>query len=163
MGTFLIIVAGLAIVLTGDVPSVALLLLGVALVSGVLGGLLTALGLRRRPDLLAAEAGVEADALGVRLSYLGVTSEVAWSAFRRVRDTGTALLFDFGTGAVTFVPCRAFDTAQLAALRGLARDGGVLDRRGSAGPMMSGVMMGALAAIVFIIVVVAIGVQTAPA
>ena len=159
MGTFMVVLGAAAAILAGDVLSVLIAILGILLVSGLVGGTLSALGLRRRQDLLAHDARVRADPSGVRLSYLGVTSDATWPAFRRVRDTGEDFLFDFGTGAVTFVPSRAFSVGELAAFRQLMRNASVLDRRSSIGPMLSGIVVGALVAGVFMAVIIVLASQ----
>ena len=118
-------------ILQGDLLSVAFGALAVGFVTGGIPGALTMVMAGRRPDILAMEQRLEIDGAGVRMTSERLSSNATWAYFRRVRETYTAFLFDFGTGAMTFVPKRALDLEQRAAVRKIAAREGKLDRRSS--------------------------------
>ena len=118
-------------ILQGDLFTVAFGALALGFVTGVIPGALTMFMAGRRPDILTMEQHVVIDAAGVRMSSERASSTATWAMFRRVRETGSAFLLDFGTGAMTFVPKRALDFEQRAAVREIAARAGKLDRRSS--------------------------------
>ena len=117
--------------LQGDLLTIAFGAFALGFITGVIPGALTVFMAGRRPDLLAMEKRVEIDGAGVRSTSERLSSNATWSYFRRVRETDTAFLLDFGTGAMTFVPKRALDLGQRASVRDIAPREGKLDRRSS--------------------------------
>ncbi len=118
-------------ILQGDPFTVAFGALALGFVTGIIPGAITMFMAGRRPDILTLEQHVIIDATGVRMSSERASSTATWAMFRRVRETGSAYLLDFGTGAMTFVPKRALDHEQRAAVREIAARAGKLDRRSS--------------------------------
>jgi hypothetical protein len=118
-------------ILQGDPFTVAFGALALGFVTGVIPGALTMFMAGRRPDILTMEQRVVIDAAGVKMSSERASSTATWAMFKRVRETVTAFLLDFGTGAMTFVPKRALDVEQRAAVRQIAAREGKLDRRSS--------------------------------
>lgn len=66
---------------------------------------------RKRPDLLIAEIEISIDDAGVRMRSPMASSEQSWQVFRRCRDLGDYLMFDFGTNAGMPIPKAAFTPA----------------------------------------------------
>lgn len=109
-----------------DITSIALAVVGIGLSTGWLSGLIVMLNTRRRPDLLAREHVLHADAAGIRWVAPESTSDTAWGFYRRIREMRGDFLLDTGTGAATFVPKHGLTTGQAETFRHLARQAGLL-------------------------------------
>ncbi len=118
-------------ILMGDWTVIGFVLFAVGFVTGLIPGAIMAFMAGRRPDLLSLEQRVVIDGEGVRMASERATSTSTWSLFKRVRETRTAFLLDFGTGAATFVPKRALDAREQATLVAIAMDAGKMDHRSS--------------------------------
>ena len=136
--------------LVADPAAIAFALFSIGFATGVLPGNLSAGMASRRRDLLALETHVEIDATGVRMANERTASMATWSTFRRIRDTPTAFALDFGTGAGTFVPKRAMDAPERAAVRRIAVRVGKYDRASSWRWPAIGVAFGAVTTLVVV-------------
>lgn len=110
---------GLVAIINGDPLGVLMIVFGVSLVTGIYVVPFVWLMARRRADLVLAEVDVVADATGFTMTTAVSTTRLAWSVYRRVRETGDAFLFDSGLGRTVFILKRGADQQQLHALRAL--------------------------------------------
>jgi hypothetical protein len=136
--------------LMGDLTVIAFALFVLSFLTGVLPAAIMTFMAGRRPDLLALEQHVVIDMDGVRMASERATSTSTWTMFKRVRETGTAYLLDFGTGAATFVPKRALDRDQLATIRSIAEAVGKFDRRSSWYWATVGIGLGSIATVILL-------------
>jgi hypothetical protein len=121
---------------------------GAAFLSGYAAGGLSALAASRRPDLVRAPMEFRATRDGVVMTASKGRSEARWSMYKRVIETGSTVLFDFGTGAASMVPSRAFTAEERGRLRGWAESAGVLDRSPAWRPMAVGIALGIVGVLV---------------
>jgi hypothetical protein len=109
--------------------------------------------MRRRPDLLFSEQRLRTGDDGIEMTTPVSSGRVAWTAFRRVREVPGTFLLDYGTGANSVIPTRAFDDATREAFRDLVASKGKLDRSSGWSSAIKGTALGAAAAVVFFVVV----------
>lgn len=102
MGAF-ILGAGTISFAKGDVPSLALALLGASMVSGTFSAPFVWFGIRRRRELFVVDTAVTADAHGIETTIPLASAKREWAVFRRSRETSDAFLLDPGTGGTVFV------------------------------------------------------------
>lgn len=141
----------LTILLTGDWTSLWFLAFGLALLTGVYCLPFIWLSIRRRPDLLLSEQRVRVTDDGVEMSTPLTSGQIAWDAFRRVREVPGTFLLDFGTGASALIPTRMLDEVSRRAIRDLAAAKGKLDRSSGWEAAIKGFVVGAAAAVVFFV------------
>ena len=143
----------------GDSTGLVFLVVGLVVLTGYPVGALSAFLGSRRWDLMRAPVELTASPSGVRAVMAMVTTDAAWSTYKRVRLTTRSLIFDLGTGAITLAPRRVFTHAELAAVVGWARDAGIFDRSTPLRPFVLGAALGlAFNVLVFGMVVVAVNV-----
>jgi hypothetical protein len=155
IGAFLVATSLIGI-LNGDLLSVAALLLGLAILTGLYCVPFVLWATRRRADLLLAEQNLAIDGWGVRSSTLVASSQQAWPTFRRVRELTDGFMLDYGTGAAALVPKHAFDAVSIERFREFALGAGKLDASPAWEARVKGIVIGAGVAVgLFLVIVVA--------
>ncbi len=135
-----------------DVTSLVFVLFCLLFGTGILPGLISAFFASRRPELLAREVHLRADASGVRMESQGSMSQFTWSTLRRVRPQGSDYVLDFGTGASTFIPEHGLTAAQRADLERLVLAHAELDLSSQWRWLAVGSALGLAAVLVFLFV-----------
>jgi len=136
----------------GDAFDVMVAVLMALFAVGIVPAAISLFFATRRRDLLAEERHLVIDAEGVRLESARSSSRSTWSVFRRVRETGTALLLDFGTGGVLPLPKRLLGVGGADAVRGIAADNGKLDLQSSWKWPLIGLVLGVVLTSAFLAV-----------
>jgi YcxB-like protein len=121
---------------------------GAAFLSGYAAGGITALAASRRPDLMQAPVELTANREGLTTRTSKARSEVRWSAYKRILVTGSLILLDVGTGAISMVPRHAFTDEELGRVLRWADAAGVLDRRPVWRSMAIGIALGIVVLVV---------------
>jgi hypothetical protein len=145
IGAFAVVAALLSFVVTrvaGLFDFFVPMVFGVAFLSGYAAGSLSALGASRRPDLVRAPIEFRATRDGVAMTNSKGRSEARWSMYKRVVETRSVVVFDFGTGAASMVPSRAFTPEERRLIRRWADSAGVLDPSPAWRSMALGVALG---------------------
>ena len=133
IGTFVTVISVFATI-AGDRLSILGILLGLSFLTGLFVVPFVWWSVRQRRDLLLAPFTVEADDEGLTLTSSGATSQLAWSVYRRARETRRAFVLDTGAGTVVVLLKRAMDQTDRDAFRGLLVRLGLLPDR----PTLSG-------------------------
>jgi hypothetical protein len=147
VGAFMLASGAIAFFMSGDVVSAVIAVFGLLLLSGLLPGLLVAFTAGRRPELMQQPTAMTIGPAGIRTATALTAGEAAWATYKRIRPTGSTLLFELGTGATMLVPTRAFTPAQLERFMELAQAAGVLDQSSPAGAYAKGVAIGVAVAV----------------
>ena len=142
LGFALVISGTFSLLANGDLTGVVPLAIGIAILGGWIMGWVTGFMAGRRPDLLQEVVELTVTPDGIRTVMPSMSGEARWSSYKRVRDTGSSLLLELGTGPAAIVPTRALDRGQLEQLLAWADAADVLDRSSPLRAYLVGAVIG---------------------
>lgn len=152
IGAYAMSASALAL-LNGDLSGVFFLAFGASLVTGLYCVPFTWWAIRKRADLLLSRQDLTIDASGIRVTTALTTAHQAWPTFRRVRELTDVFTLDYGTGTNALLPKRAVDPETAERFRDVIRKFTRLETPGRWTNVGRGVGLGALVAVLNVVVV----------
>jgi ADP-ribose pyrophosphatase len=126
MGIVISAISLFGIVSFGDPVSVALLVLGLSMVTGWFAAPFVWYQARRRPDLVTAEWHLIADESGLHITSVLMNGLQRWTTFRVAHETQQFVFLDTAAGQSLVFPKRAFSPGDLATFYRLLDRNGLL-------------------------------------